>query len=154
MARPKRGETRAPKPDRKDTIPEIIDWIASGNSLRSICQREGFPPLSTFLRWVSQDEELEKRYAAAMQMRADIHHEEMFDIAADASKDFVDLVDDETGECRKVANPNAIRRAQLEIDVRKWSLSRMNPKKYGDKVDLNHGGKVKVVQLDADDENI
>lgn len=153
--RRKKGDPPAPpKPDLREKIPEIIDWIASGKSLRSICEVYGFPPIATFLRWVSQDEKLEKQYKSAMQIRSDVHHEEMFDIAADASKDFIDLVDDETGECKKVANPNAIKRAQLEIDVRKWSTSRMNPKKYGDKVDLNHGGRVKVVSLGSDDEAI
>lgn len=152
MARRKTAVAKVP--DRRGKVPEILDWIASGKSLRSICEVEGFPPIGTFLGWVAADENLRAAYNAAMQIRTDVHHEEMFDIAADASKDFVELIDDETGEYKRVFNPNAIKRAQLEIDVRKWSSSRMNPKKYGDKVDLNHSGKVKVVSLDSDDEAV
>lgn len=155
MARRKKGDPPAPpKPDLKAKIPEILELIASGKSLRSICEVYGFPSIWTFLGWVAKDEVLREQYQAAMVMRADVHHEEMLDIAADTSKDFIDLVDDETGECKKVANPNAIKRAQLEIDVRKWSLARMNPKKYGDKVDLNHGGRVKVISLNSDDDAV
>ena len=34
--------------------------------------------------------------------------------------------------------------AKLQIDTRKWVLSRMNPKKYGDKQQMEHSGDVAV----------
>lgn len=30
------------------------------------------------------------------------------------------------------------------VDVRKWTLARKRPKKYGDKLDLNHSGNMSV----------
>jgi len=34
-----------------------------------------------------------------------------------------------------------MQRSRLRVDVRKWALSKMNPKKYGDKVDHTTGGE-------------
>ena len=40
-----------------------------------------------------------------------------------------------------VTNHNVIQRDRLRVDARKWALSKMNPKKYGDKVDVTSGGE-------------
>lgn len=32
-------------------------------------------------------------------------------------------------------------RQRLRIDARKWAASKLKPKKYGDRIDLNHGGQ-------------
>lgn len=153
-AKAKRKRSAKPKRDLKAKIPEILARISKGESLRSICRDAGMPDNSTFVWWVGKDEDLQVAYSAAMEQRADIHFEEMFEIAGDASRDFVEIKDSEGAVVERVPNPNAIRRAVLEVDVRKWALARMNPKKYGDKVDLNHGGRVKVVTLGRDDEAI
>ena len=34
-------------------------------------------------------------------------------------------------------------RSKLRVDTRKWLMSKLAPKKYGDKLDLNHSGSVK-----------
>jgi hypothetical protein len=156
MARTKAKRKRSAKPKRdlKAKIPEILARISKGESLRSICRDPGMPDNSTFIGWVGANEELQAAYAVAMEQRADIHFEEMFEIAGDVSRDFVEVKNDAGEVVVRLPNPNGIRRAVLEVDVRKWALSRMNPKKYGDKVDLNHGGRVKVVTLDRDDEAI
>ena len=39
---------------------------------------------------------------------------------------------------------DAIAAARLRIDTRKWVMSRMNPKKYGEKVDVAMSGGTKV----------
>lgn len=153
MARRKRNRAVS-KPEERAKVPEILNLIASGKSLKSICEAYGFPPISTFLTWVSQDEELQTQYRAAMAIRADVQAEEIIDIASDTSRDFVEIIDDETGEYRKVMNPHAVQRAKLEIDARKWLMAKTAPAKYGEKIDLNHGGKVKVVSLTSDDEAI
>lgn len=141
-------------PDLKHKIPEILEKMIDGNSLRSICVEEGMPHIATFLRWVSQDEELKTQYALAMELRADYHHEEMFDIADDGSNDWMERTNKD-GECIGwMVNGEAVGRSKLRLEQRRWSTARMNPKKYGDKVDLNHGGRVKVIPLTADDEAV
>jgi hypothetical protein len=155
MARPKRGETRAPKPNLKDKIPEIITRMIEGESLRSICRSDGMPAVSTFFVWVSQDTELEKQYSAAIQLRADVYFEQMMDIAdTPIEGEKTKTIDGPDGQKIEVTTGDMIDHRKLQVDARKWALARMNPKKYGEKVDLNHGGRVKVIPLDRDDEAI
>lgn len=137
--------------EQRKRIPEIIERMIEGESLRQICRSEGMPHIATFLVWVSKDEELAKQYSAAIQLRADSYFEEIFDIADDARNDWMER-ETKSGEVIEVVNREAIQRSALRVDARKWALARMNPKKYGDKVDLNHGGRVKVVSVDRDDE--
>lgn len=40
------------------------------------------------------------------------------------------------------ATPEAIAKARLQIDTRKWHLSKLAPKKYGDKLEL--GGRIEI----------
>lgn len=152
MAGRKRGRRAKGEPDPRDKIPEILKRIAEGESLRQVCATDGFPIASTFLAWVALDEELQAAYAVAMEQRADHHFEEIFDIADDASNDWMERKGDK-GEGWEL-NGEHVQRSKLRIDARKWALARMNPKKYGDKVDLNHSGKVKVVSLNSEDEAI
>lgn len=137
----------------KALIPEILDRIAGGESLLSICSEQRMPRRGTFLLWVGKDEALQKSYAAAMEQRADTLFDEMFEIADDARNDWMEK-QSKSGEVFHTLNKEAVQRSTLRVDVRKWALARMNPKKYGDKVDLSHSGKVKVVTLDRDDEAI
>lgn len=155
MAKPSSVRRRRPqKPELRKKIPAILDHIAEGKSLRSICDTDGFPPISTFLTWVASDAELEKAYRFALEIRADVQHEEMMEIADDGRNDWMEVANKNGEFIGWTLNKEAVARSKLRLDQRKWSASRMNPKKYGDKVDLNHGGKVQVVTLNADDDAV
>lgn len=104
-----------------DYLPEvaadICALLANGESLRKVCERPGMPNKATVFRWLAVHEEFRDQYAKAAETRADAIFEEMFDIADDVKEEAA-----------------AVAKARLRIDTRKWSLARMNPKKYGDKV--------------------
>ena len=51
----------------------------------------------------------------------------------------LDELTDKAVEIRDKEMTNALR---LKIDTLKWKLSKLAPKKYGDRLDLNHGGQV------------
>lgn len=36
----------------------------------------------------------------------------------------------------------AVQRDRLKIDARKWLLAHLNPKKWGDRIDIEHSGNV------------
>jgi hypothetical protein len=38
-----------------------------------------------------------------------------------------------------------VQAAKLRIDTRKWVASKLLPKKYGERVDMNHGGTTTVI---------
>jgi hypothetical protein len=109
-----------PKTIEKTDIERIFDLISEGMSVREAVKKEGISNLH-FLRLISRDDELGKQYAKAMGMRADALFEECLVLADEGTED--------------------IQRDKLRIDTRKWVVSRMNPRKYGDKLEtvLNGG---------------
>ncbi len=119
---------------RQRAIEQALERVAAGESLRSVSRDEQMPPLTTLNLWLNSGEHVEQ-YTRAREERADAIFEEMFDIADDSSSD---MVANEDGIER--LNSEHVQRSKLRIDTRKWALSKMQPKKYGDKLDLNHGG--------------
>jgi hypothetical protein len=66
----------------------------------------------------------------------EVWSEEIIEIADDAASDkFTDANGNE-----RVDNEH-INRSRLRVDTRKWLMSKLAPKKYGDKVDLRHAGE-------------
>jgi hypothetical protein len=121
-----------PSSKTEDRANAIIDRIAEGESLRGICRDEEMPTVGTFLKWVAEDTILMKQYARAMELRAEVVFDEMQEIADDATNDFMDKQNQDGSIGDKALNAEHIQRSKLRIDTRKWILSRMNPKKYGD----------------------
>jgi hypothetical protein len=122
----------------------ICQRIAEGESLRSVCRDKDIPIApSTFVLWCNEDEALAEQYARAMEARADAMFDEMFEIADDASNDYMlkTYGEDEV----EVLNAEHVQRSKLRIDTRKWALARMAPKKYGDKIDHNVSGQIAVI---------
>ena len=125
--------------ERKEKAFEtIIERITNGESLRQIiynADRNLFPTFNLFFKWLSQDKELAYQYASACEVRSEFIFDEMFDIADDSTKDIqeVELPD---GRFIDKVDYEYIQRSKLRIDTRKWALSKMNPKKYSDKVDI------------------
>ena len=129
---------------KKEAINIILNEIAeNGKSVRSIlngADREILPSNVTFCEWLSKDDELAKQYARATELRAEALLDEMLDIVDDSSKDkVIDDLDDEIKIER--TNNEAIQRSRLRYDARKWLVSKLNPKKYGDKIDVTSGGE-------------
>lgn len=125
-----------------DLSSQICSLIMAGQSLREVCRREDMPSRSTVQSWLVKHEEFSDQYARACQIRQEELFDEIFEIADDGSNDWMDRqVGDKTVE---VVNQEAIQRSKLRIDARKWVLSKMNPKKYGEKLDLNHEGGISV----------
>lgn len=108
--------------------------LAEGESLRSVCRDEAMPPKGTVLRWIGVHPEFRDQYAQAKFDGAEALAEEMFEIADDGSNDWMELTDKDDNPYGYKANGEHIQRSKLRIDTRKWYLSKIMPKKYGDKV--------------------
>jgi hypothetical protein len=122
--------------DKENIFNEICDKIQKGRSLRSIIKDDGMPDLSTFYVWLKEDDEKSKHYAYATEARAEMIFE---DILAIADKSDDDIIIDENGIPQ--TNHDVINRSRIRIDARKWMLSKMIPKKYGDRTDITSGGE-------------
>jgi hypothetical protein len=129
--------------EKKEKIDLIIDLIEEGGSIRAILKRPDTIGTKTFYKWLEESEELQERYKKATQKRADNIFEEMLEIA---DKQSADMSYNERGE--EIINHNVINRSRLQIDTRKWMLGKLNPKKYGDKLDVTSGGdKLQAVPI-------
>lgn len=127
-----------------DFTPEIAEIIclrlAEGESLRSVCRDEAMPAKATVLRWIARNEQFRDQYVRAKAEGAEAIAEEMFDIADDASNDWMEKLDAEGQGIGWQLNGDHVRRSQLRIDTRKWYLSKIMPKKYGEKIQQEVSG--------------
>jgi hypothetical protein len=115
--------------------------MRDGYSLRSALLQESLSS-ETFYKWLDEDELKAKQYARACEERADKIVDEMLDIADDVEHDTIKT---DTGER---PDNEWISRSRLKVDTRKWLVSKLNPKKYGDKMDLTSDGeKLQSVSL-------
>lgn len=116
----------------------VCTYIAEGLSLRDIQAIDGMPTKTTIMRWLQAFPEFRDQYARACELRTEAHADEILAIADDGSNDWMEKKFGD--EVKWVENGEAIRRSQLRIDARKWLMSKLAPKKYGDKVLNEHSG--------------
>lgn len=104
---------------------DICRRISLGESARQICRDETMPVLSTVMLWLTQADKVffSDQYDKARQWQADYYADEIVDIADELCVD---------------ADSNSIQRAKLQIDSRKWKVSRMSPRRWGDKQGIDH----------------
>lgn len=120
---------------KEKAIRLILLELSNGKSLRQILDNDNtLPARKTFYEWLANDKELSNHYASTCDLRADIIFDEMIEIADDTSNDTIYT------EFSEKQNTEWINRSRLKIDTRKWILSKMNPKKYGDKIDHTTNG--------------
>ena len=117
---------------------EILEYIEDGKSLRSILLSSDMPSSRTFFKWLDEDKDKVKRYARATEIRAENIFEDMLEIADDGTNDFMTIT---KGDIEyNVEDKEVTNRSRLRLDTRKWMLSKMQPKKYGDKLDVTSDG--------------
>lgn len=121
---------------------EICALIIEGKSLRAICSAENMPGVRTVYSWLQANESFQQQYARAKEDQADTLADEILDIADDGGHDKI-VTEDGT-----LIDHDHITRSRLRVDTRKWIASKLKPKKYGERLDLNadlaHSGCVEV----------
>jgi hypothetical protein len=80
------------------------------------------------------DEDFQKQYARAMDLRNDAWADEIIDIAGDASDDWFET------KFGPKFNRDAVERSKLRMEARKWLMGKSQPKKCGDKAEMTHKG--------------
>jgi len=114
----------------------------SHKSLKTICE-ELKVPVRTVLDWLSSKEDFSQKYARAKDEQADFLVEEMLEIADDGKNDT--LIDPETGA--QYENKEWTNRSKIRVDARKWIAAKLKPRKYSERIDLNHSGEIEVKQI-------
>jgi hypothetical protein len=106
-------------PGKSSFTPQIGEFIcndlASGKSLRQICEAPDMPGRRTVLDWLELFPDFRAKYARAREAQADVMDEKILEVA------------------EACTNENA-QAARVKIDAYKWRASKLAPKKYGDKI--------------------
>ena len=117
---------------------EICERLAAGESLRAICADPDsvFPDRSTINDWIATDREgFADQYARARDVGLDVMADELLQISDEQA-----VVYTKTG----AAFDPDVQRDRLRVDTRKWYLSKLAPKRYGDKLQVEHSGNVSI----------
>lgn len=118
---------------------KVCERIAEGYSMRTVCAPDDMPAISTVFRWFREHPEFREQYARATEERTEAMSEDILDIADDGSNDLMTI--QKGKEEYEVENKEVTNRSRLRVDTRKWLMSKMKPKKYGDKIDMTTNGK-------------
>lgn len=109
---------------------EILNRVAEGEGLKTICADPGMPTSAAVRKWIREDRGADEngangygsRYARAREVGCDSIAEEIIEIS--------DAPILHNGE----PDNAMVQHARLRADNRRWLLSKIVPKKYGDKV--------------------
>lgn len=123
----------------------ICEGLATGRSLRSVCREEGMPSLASIFLWISKYPEFSEQYAKAKQTGLEALAEDLLEISDDGQNDWMENNDPENPGYR--LNGEHVQRSKLRVDTRKWLLSKLVPKKYGDRQQVEHSGAIGLHEL-------
>lgn len=126
----------------KDTQDRICSLLAEGKSLNSICKADDMPAESTVRARALDDADFRAKYTRAREIGYSRLADEIIEIADEEctmvlhSKHSPKPAENDEHEVEVVFDSTAVARNRLRVDSRKWMLSKMLPKVYGDKLEL------------------
>jgi hypothetical protein len=115
------------KPEEREALSQaILDGMAlEGLSCFKACEAVGVP-IGTFIGWTVDDPKLAESYTRAREA-----------LIERMAADTLAIADAPVGSTEHgTTDSGAVQKQRLQVDTRKWLLSKLAPKKYGDKVTL------------------
>lgn len=100
----------------KEVAEQICDLIAAGGHMHIVCAEEWAPAERTVYQWLRAHEEFAQMYAHARERQQEVFAAEVV-LIADTEPDPA--------------------RARNRMDARKWHASKVAPKKWGDKIEID-----------------
>ena len=145
-SRQARSSTRARARDSKANKPKpmaysaeiatrICEALAVGQSVATICKANDMPSETTVYQWLYRHQEFLAQYRGARVAGCERLADELFEIVDDASHDWVKR-ETASGKVEVVADHEHISRSRLRFDARRWYLSKIVPKIFGDHASL------------------
>lgn len=104
------------------------------------------PSRTTVLKWARDLPEFTDQYARAREDLLEFWAEDILDISDESSGDYVQVTEGEETVTR--VDHEYISRSKLRVDSRKWLLSKLAAKKYGDRISAElsgpNGGPIQI----------
>lgn len=97
------------------SLNKIVDMLRSEDNQ--------FPCVRTIYSWLRLDSNFAECYSRAKSDQMDVYAEEL-----------IDIVDDDSGD---EGGSVAVQRSKLRAETRKWLMSKIKVKKYGDRLDIS-----------------
>lgn len=145
VARP-RGR---PSPRTPALCAEILRRLSNGEPLAAICRSQHMPCADTVRNWMSEDEAFSRDIARARENGFDTIAAECLRIA-DTPVLGMEEVEKEWGT--EIKRGDMLGHRKLQIETRLKLLAKWDPKRYGEKLDLQHSGSVDIeVTIGGDD---
>lgn len=122
-------------------IQVLLRDLAEGKSLRKICETTEGAPTPGLVRMAIIEDHLglSAQYTKARDIGLDCMADDVLSISDDAKQD---TYLDENGNTR--TDHEIVARSKLRFDARRWYLSKLAPKRYGDRLDVtNSDGTLK-----------
>lgn len=121
----KTRSTKVGSDERKKLSEYVFEGMRSGLSAHQACKKVGLPQ-STLARWLDDDVSLAEEYARARE-----------DLIEHIASETLAIADQPVGSTDSGSTDSgAVQKQRLQVDTRKWLLSKLAPKKYGDKLEL------------------
>jgi hypothetical protein len=127
-----------------DIICEMIATHPIG--LVSLCELyPDLPSPSTIRKWLTEPDKVDflHQYEISLSMRADTLFEEILEIAD--SVQIGETITTKAGE-KEITQADMIQHRRLRIDARKWVVSKLLPKKYGDSTQMQQSEQMEAYQ--------
>ena len=117
----------SPGSDERAKVSKIVlEGMRGGLSTFKSCAAAGVSH-STFIRWADEDAELANNYARARE-----------DLIERMANEVLELSDEDVGlQPDGKKDWAAVQKHKLQVDTRKWLLSKLAPKKYGEKLEVS-----------------
>lgn len=90
-----------------------------------------------------------KQYARAREAQADALFDETLDIADDGTNNW-ETRERPDGSTYESLNHEHVQRSELRIEARHWMASKLRPKVYSDKLDVEHSGAMSITVSSED----
>ena len=109
----------------------LLEALTGGVTLNTACRLKGMPSPGTIIDWCRKDADFAERYTQAREIGYMVMADELTDMAAAPTTDY--------------------HRQRLMVDTRKWLVTKVLPKIYGDRLQL-HGDPNAPLMVKTDTE--
>ena len=125
---------------------EVCERLSQGESLRAISEDKAMPSERTVYRWLAAEPTFWQLYARAREAQMDKWADDIVEIADDATNDYMERIG-KGGAVERVVDPETVQRSKLRLDARKWLMSKLASRRYGDKVSIDLDANMKVESM-------
>jgi hypothetical protein len=128
--------TRAKVGYTREIADQVLDELMSGRTLDDVCTDPEMPSATTVRKWVRDNfDGFADRYWAAREIGYQMIADQALKIVDDRSNDWI-VQQREDGTTTRMLDPQRVNRALARVSTRRWLLSKMLPKTFGERPDF------------------